>query len=172
MEPSTENRAAGGGKRGKVLIGIAVLAAAAAVAAAIFLQSKPLFGVENNPRVTSISADMGQGGESYSCEIPEEEIPDELNDALISLFLDAEMRNRLLPRPEGYSIEDGSVYLSIKVSLDDAENLSMFVNLSNRPDFSSAQFRDTHYRIVDEQALYQAVYGLLSDVLPAYAVQW
>ena len=23
-----------------------------------------------------------------------------------------------------------------------------------------------------EQALYQAVYGLLSDVLPAYAVQW
>ena len=168
METSTENRAAGGGKRGKVLIGIAVLAAAAAV----FFQSRPMFREENNPRVEFIQAEIGQGGESYSCDIPGEEISDELSDALVSLFLDAKMRNRLLPRPEGYSIEDDSVYLSIKVSLDDAENLSMFVNLSNRPDFSSAQFRDTHYRIVDEQALYQAVYGLLSDVLPAYAVQW
>lgn len=168
MLGSTGNRAARIGKKGKVLIGIAVLAAAAAV----FFQSRPMFREENNPRVEFIQAEIGQGGESYSCDIPGEEISDELSDALVSLFLDAEMRNRLLPRPQNYYIEDGSVYLFIRVSLEQAEDLSMIVNLSNRPDFSSAQFRDTHYRIVDEQALYQAVYGLLSDVLPAYAVQW
>ena len=131
-----------------------------------------MFREENNPRVEFIQAEIGQGGESYSCDIPGEEISDELSDALVSLFLDAEMRNRLLPRPQNYYIEDGSVYLFIRVSLEQAEDLSMIVNLSNRPDFSSAQFGDTHYRIVDEQALYQEVYDLLDDVLPAYAVPW
>lgn len=168
MLGSTGNRAARIGKKGKVLIGIAVLAAAAAV----FFQSRPMFREENNPRVEFIQAEIGQGGESYSCDIPGEEISDELSDALVSLFLDAEMRNRLLPRPQNYYIEDGSVYLFIRVSLEQAEDLSMIVNLSNRPDFSSAQFGDTHYRIVDEQALYQEVYDLLDDVLPAYAVPW
>ena len=168
MLGSTGNRAARIGKKGKVLIGIAVLAAAAAV----FFQSRTMFREENNPRVEFIQAEIGQGGESYSCDIPGEEISDELSDALVSLFLDAEMRNRPLPRPQNYYIEDGSVYLFIRVSLEQAEDLSMIVNLSNRPDFSSAQFGDTHYRIVDEQALYQEVYDLLDDVLPAYAVPW
>ena len=170
MLGSTVNGAAGIGKKRKVLIGIAVLAAAA-VAAAVFFQSRPMFGEENNPRVKFIQAEIGQGGESYSCDIPGEEISDELSDALVSLFLDAEMRNRLLPRPQSYHIEDGSVYLFIGVSLEQAEDLSMIVNLCNRPDYSSAQFGDTHYRIVNEQALYQEVYDLLSDVLPAYAVK-
>ena len=169
MLGSAGNRAAGIGKKGKVLIGIAVLAAAA-VAAAVFFQSRPMFGEEHNPHVEFIKAEIGQGGESYTCDIPGEEISDELNDALVSLFLDAEMRNRLLPRPQNYYIDDGFVYLFIKVSLE--RGPSMMVNLSNRPDFSSAQFGDTHYRIVNEQALYQEVYDLLDDVLPAYAVPW
>lgn len=114
MLGSTGNRAARIGKKGKVLIGIAVLAAAAAV----FFQSRPMFREENNPRVEFIQAEIGQGGESYSCDIPGEEISDELSDALVSLFLDAEMRNRLLPRPQNYYIEDGSVYLFIRVSLE------------------------------------------------------
>ena len=165
------------GKRGiskkwKAGLGVAVVAiAAAAVAAAVFFQSKPMLEEEIAPRVVSISAEIGRDGEIFSSDIPESGISDELNDALISLFLNAEMRNSLLPRPQNYTISDGSVYLSVNVSLERADALSMRVNLSNSSDYNSAQFGDTHYAIADHQTLYQDVYDLLSDVLPAYEVK-
>ena len=164
------------GKRGisrkwNVILGVVVVIAAAAVAAAVFFRSRPMLEEENVPRVASISAEIGRDGETFSYDIPESGISDELNEALISLFLDAEMRNSLLPRPETYTVSDGSVYLSVKVSLESAGDLSMRVNLSDVSDYNSAQFGDTHYSIVDHQTLYQEVHALLSDVLPAYEVK-
>ena len=158
-------------KQGKIVLGLAAVAAAVAVAAVIFFQSRPILGEENVPRVASISAEIGRGGEIFSYDIPESGISDELNDALTSLFLNGEMRNRLLPRPQRYTVSDGSVYLSVNVSLENTDALSMRVNLSNTSDYNSAQFGDTHYAIADHQALYQDVYDLLSDVLPAYEVK-
>ena len=164
------------GKRGisrkwKVILGVVVVIAAVAVAAAVFFRSRPMLEGENVPRVASISAEIGRGGETFSYDIPESGISDELNDALTSLFLNAEMRNRLLPRSQTYTVSDGSVYLSVKVSLENADALSMRVNLSNSSDYNSAQFWDTNYAIADHQTLYQDVYDLLSDVLPAYEVK-
>ena len=88
-------------RRWKVVLGVIVVVfAAAAVAAVMFFQSKPMLGEENNPRVASVSAEIGRGVETFSYDIPKSGISDELNEALISLFLDAEMRNSLLPRPQ------------------------------------------------------------------------
>ena len=155
-------------KKQKTGIGIGIFAVAVIVAAVVFFRHRPMIDPAEHPRVVSIGVIVGQGGESYDYNIPESGISDELNDALISLFLNTEMRNRLLPRPQSYNIADGSVFITIKVSL---EHSSMRVNLSNGPDYSSAQFGDTHYHIVDHQELYQNVYGLLSDVMTDYAVK-
>ena len=83
------------GKRGinrkwKVILGVVVVIAAVAVAAAVFFRSRPMLEGENVPRVASISAEIGRGGETFSYDIPESGISDELNDALTSLFLNVE----------------------------------------------------------------------------------
>ena len=158
-------------KTWKAGVWLGVLMVAAVVAAAVFFRAKPMIEPVNNPRIASISATVGRDGETYDADIPESEISDELNDALISRFLHAEMRNGIFPYPQTYPVSDGSVSLSIKVSLDDADRLSMRVNLSSLPDYNSAQFGDSHYRIVGHQSLYQDVYALLSDVIPAYVVK-
>lgn len=155
-------------KKLKIGIGIGIFAAAVVVAAAVFLRHRPMLQPADNPRVMSISVTVGQGGETYDYDIPESGISDELNDALISLFLSAEMRNSLLPRPQSYTVLDDSVYIMVQVSL---ERSFMRVNLCTAPDYNSAQFGDAHYHIVDHQKLYQDVYGLLSGVMPAYAAK-
>lgn len=152
----------------KTGIGIGIFAVVAIVAALVFFRHKPMIKSADNPRVVSIGVIVGQDGETYDYNIPESGISDELNDALISLFLNTEMRNRLLPRPQSYGIANGSVFVTVKVSL---EHSSMRVNLSNGPDYSSAQFVDTHYHIINHQELYQNVYGLLSGVMTDYAVK-
>lgn len=155
-------------KKWKIGIGIGIFAAVIIVAAVVFFRHRPMIDPADHPRVVSIEVTVGQDGETYDCDIPESGISDALNDALISLFLNTEMRNGLLPRPESYNIADGSVFITIKVLL---EHSSMRVNLSNGPDYSSAQFGNTHYHIVNHQELHQDVYGLLSDVMPDYAVK-
>lgn len=155
-------------KKLKIGIGIGVAAVVVIVAAAAFLRHRPMIDPADHPRAVSIGVIVGQDGETYDYNIPQSGISDELNDALISLFLNTEMRNRLLPRPQSYHIADGSVFITVKVPL---EHSSMRVNLSNDPDYSSAQFGDTHYHIVDHQKLYQDVYSLLSDVMTDYAVK-
>ena len=151
-------------------VGLFILLAAATVV--LFFQARPMIRKDNNPRITFISAITGQNGESYTCHIPESDISPQLNDALVSLFLDAEMRNSLLPRPQNYTVSDGSVYFTIHVSLEQADTLSMLVNLSNKPDYSSAQFGDSHYHIVNHKELYQDVYDLLSDTIASHSEKW
>lgn len=144
---------------------VAVLVVLVAVAAAAFFRSKPMVDPADTLQVRSISADYWNGGETYHCDISQENIPQKLSRDLVSLFQGVTIRNTLFPRPNTYTVEPDSVYISIQVGLSEG---SMRVNLSTNSAYTSAQFGDTHYSIVDGQDLYQKVYDRLSPLLVAH----
>ena len=143
----------------------AVLVVLVAVAAAAFFRSKPMVDPADTLQVRSISADYWNGGETYHCDISQENIPQKLSRDLVSLFQGFTIRNTLFPRQNTYTVEPDSVYISIQVGLAEG---SMRVNLSTNSAYTSAQFGDTHYSIVDGQDLYQKVYDRLSPLLVAH----
>ena len=143
----------------------AVLVALVAVAAAAFFRSKPMVDPADTLQVRSISADYWNSGETYHCDISQENIPQKLSRDLVSLFQGVTIRNTLFPRPNTYTVEPDSVYISIQVGLSEG---SMRVNLSTNSAYTSAQFGDTHCSIVDGQDLYQKVYDRLSPLLVAH----
>lgn len=144
---------------------VAVLVVLVAVAAAAFFRSKPMLDPADTLQVRSISADYWNGGETYHCDISQENIPQKLSRDLVSLFQGVTIRNTLFPRPNAYTVEPDSVYISIQVGLAEG---SMLVNLSTNSDYNSAQFGDTHYAIVNGPDLYQKVYDRLSPLLVAH----
>ena len=143
----------------------AVLVVLVAVAAAAFFRSKPMVDPADTLQVRSISADYWNSGETYHCDISQENIPQKLSRDLVSLFQGFTIRNTLFPRQNTYTVEPDSVYISIQVGLAEG---SMRVNLSTNSAYTSAQFGDTHYSIVDGQDLYQKVYDRLSPLLVAH----
>lgn len=145
---------------------VAVLVVLVAVAAAAFFRSKPMVDPADTLQVRSISADYWNSGETYHCDISQENIPQKLSSDLVSLFQGVTIRNTLFPRPNTYTVEPDSVYISINVGLTEG---SMRVNLSTNSTYTSAQFGDTHCSIVDGQALYQKVYDRLSPLLVAHS---
>ena len=144
---------------------VAVLVVLVAVAAAAFFRSKPMVDPADTLQVRSISADYWNSGETYHCDISQENIPQKLNRDLVSLFQGFTIRNTLFPRQNTYTVEPDSVYISIQVGLAEG---SMRVNLSTNSAYTSAQFGDTHCSIVDGQDLYQKVYDRLSPLLVAH----
>lgn len=144
---------------------VAVLVVLVAVAAAAFFRSKPMVDPADTLQVRSISADYWNGGETYHCDISQENIPQKLSRDLVSLFQGVTIRNTLFPRQNTYTVEPDSVYISIQVGLSEG---SMRVNLSTNSAYTSAQLGDTHCSIVDGQALYQKVYDRLSPLLVAH----
>ncbi len=153
-------------KKKTIGLGLGILAIAIVVAAVVFFRIKPMLESENNPRIISIVASVGENGAVLDYYILEEEISPQLNDSLLSLFSNAHIKRNLLPRPQSYEISDGSVYFTIHVS----DGHSMLVNLSNISNYNSLQRGNTHYSIVAHEALYEDVSALLSDVLPDYVV--
>lgn len=143
----------------------AVLVVLVAVAAAAFFRSKPMVDSADTLQVRSISADYWNGGETYHCDISQENIPQKLSRDLVSLFQGVTIRHTLFPRQNTYTVEPDSVYISIQVGLAEG---SMRVNLSTNSAYTSAQLGDTHYSIVDGQDLYQKVYDRLSPLLVAH----
>ena len=143
----------------------AVLVALVAVAAAAFFRSKPMVDPADTLQVRSISADYWNSGETYHCDISQENIPQKLSSDLVALFQGVTIRNTLFPRQNTYTVEPDSVYISIQVGLAEG---SMRVNLSTNSAYTSAQFGDTHCSIVDGQDLYQKVYDRLSPLLVAH----
>ena len=143
----------------------AVLVALVAVAAAAFFRSKPMVDPADTLQVRSISADYWNSGETYHCDISQENIPQKLSRDLVSLFQGITIRNTLFPRQNTYTVEPDSVYISIQVGLSEG---SMRVNLSTNSAYTSAQLGDTHCSIVDGQDLYQKVYDRLSPLLVAH----
>ena len=144
---------------------VAVLVVLVAVAAAAFFRSKPMLDPADTLQVRSISADYWKGGETYRCDISQENIPQKLSSDLVALFQGVTIRNTLFPRQNTYTVEPDSVYISIQVGLAEG---SMRVNLSTNSAYTSAQLGDTHYSIVDGQDLYQKVYDRLSPLLVAH----
>ena len=144
---------------------VAVLVVLVAVATAAFFRSKPMLDPADSPRISLITADYWNGGETYHCDISQENIPQKLSRDLVSLFQGVTIRNTLFPRPNTYTVEPDSVYISIQVGLAEG---SMRVNLSTNSAYTSAQLGDTHCSIVDGQALYQKVYDRLSPLLVAH----
>ena len=144
---------------------VAVLVVLVAVAAAAFFRSKPMLDLADTLQVRSISADYWNSGETYHCDISQENIPQKLSRDLVSLFQGFTIRNTLFPRQNTYTVEPDSVYISIQVGLAEG---SMRVNLSTNSTYTSAQFGDTHCSIVDGQDLYQKVYDRLSPLLVAH----
>lgn len=144
---------------------VAVLVVLVAVAAAAFFRSKPMLDPADSPRISLITADYENGGETYHCDISQENIPQKLSRDLVALFQGVTIRNTLFPRQNTYTVEPDSVYISIQVGLAEG---SMRVNLSTNSAYTSAQFGDTHYSIVDGQDLYQKVYDRLSPLLVAH----
>ena len=144
---------------------VAVLVVLVALLAAAFFRSKPMVDPADTLQVRSISADYWNGGETYHCDISQENIPQKLSRDLVSLFQGVTIRNTLFPRPNTYTVEPDSVYISIQVGLAEG---SMRVNLSTNSAYTSAQFGDTHCSIVDGQDLYQKVYDRLAPLLVAH----
>lgn len=151
-------------------LGIAALLLAAAIlASAVFFQTKPLVEAADNPRILSISATVETHGQTYDYDIPESGIAQALSDDLVALLRKADMQNTLFPPPQRYEGAEGSVYLTLKVSLDNLRTPTMRVNLCSDPLYTSVQLGDTHYHIVDGDDLYQKIYELVSPVIVFYA---
>ena len=144
---------------------VAVLVVLVAVATAAFFRSKPMLDPADSPRISLITADYENGGESYRSTMEQTDISQNLNNQLIALFQGTQMRNVRFLRPQSFRMEPDSVYLNVWVETDRA---SMLVNLSTNSDYNSAQFGDTHYAIVNGPDLYQKVYELLSPLLVAH----
>ena len=148
---------------------VAVLVVLVAVAAAAFFRSKPMLDPADSPRISLITADYENGGESYRSTMEQTDISQNLNNQLIALFQGTQMRNVRFLRPQSFRMEPDSVYLNVWVETDRG---SMLVNLSTNSDYNSAQFGDTHYAIVNGPDLYQKVYELLSPLLVAHGSPW
>ena len=146
----------------KKRVWIYIFIASIAIVAVIFFEDKPMIEAENSPEISFISLTLKEDGMIQTFDVPGSELSDELADNLISLFLDARIRNRLFPPPQSYEITDGSRHVTIKITLENAKTLSMFVNLCSTPQYNSAQFDDTHYTIINHQHLYEDVFHLLS----------
>lgn len=144
---------------------VTVLVVLVAVATAAFFRSKPMLDPADSPRISLITADYENGGESYRSTMEQTDISQNLNNQLITLFQGTQMRNVRFLRPQSFRMEPGSVYLNVWVETDRA---SMLVNLSTNSDYNSAQFGDTHYAIVNGADLYQKVYDRLSPLLVAH----
>ena len=118
----------------------AVLVVLVAVAAAAFFRSKPMVDPADTLQVRSISADYWNSGETYHCDISQENIPQKLSSDLVALFQGVSIRNTLFPRPNTYTVEPDSVYISIQVGLAEG---SMRVNLSTNSAYTSAPIGST-----------------------------
>lgn len=153
-------------KQVKIGLVLVVCIVVVAVAAAVFFRAKPMLDPAETSQILSINVTYEEGGETNVCDIPQEGISQELNDKLMALFQGAEMKNTLFPPSGVYHVTPDYVYISVWVELSEG---SMRVNLSTTPDYTSAQFGDTHYAIVDGQDLYQQVYNLVSPLMTEYA---
>lgn len=154
----------------KIKAGIAIGVVAVVLIAAMIFFRRQTMPMEDHPRVSYISVTQGIDGTTCSADIPKEAIPDELSDALVSLFANAEVRRAFLPRSSwGHEITDDTVYIDIRISLGHG---SMHIALSNVTDYNFAR-GDHEYSFVNREKLYQDVYEALpSELISEYMEPW
>lgn len=153
-------------RRFLLILGILILVIL--VAALFFFRYRPLVEGDGQLSILSISITWGKDGKSENYDISnQEDIPQELNEALGELFRGIKIRHTLFPSSKIYYVEDNSVYITIKVGVDSSqESWSFRVNLCSDATYNSVHRKTTLYHIADGKALFQQVYALLKEALP------
>lgn len=128
----------------------------------IYFRDKPMIRSNDDPEIRLICVDYKKDGIYGTLDLSKNEISKDLNDCLLSILKNVKIRNRLLPAIKSHTVLEGDTHITVKVDLD---NSSLFVNLHNDSQFSSAQFNDRHYHIVNSENVYEDVYRLVSDLL-------
>lgn len=125
----------------------------------LYFRNKQMIPPDSNPEIELISVDYKKDGVYDTLDLSKNEISKDLNDRLVLILKHVKIRNKLLPAAESYTVSDGDTHITIKVSL---ENSSLFVNLLNDSQFSSAQYHDRYYHIVNSENVYNEIYRLLA----------
>lgn len=126
----------------------------------VYFRDKQMISSNDDPEIRLISVDYKKDGIYGTLDLSKNEISKDLNDRLVSIFKNVKIRNKLLPAIKSHTVLEGDTYITVKVDLD---NSSLFVNLHNDSQSSSAQFNDKHYHIVNSESVYEDVYSLLFD---------
>ena len=84
---------------------VAVLVVLVAVATAAFFRSKPMVDPADSPRISLITADYENGGESYRSTMEQTDISQKLNNELVALFQGTQMRNVRFLRPQSFRMD-------------------------------------------------------------------
>lgn len=125
-----------------------------------YFKDKQMIRSNDNPEIRLISVDYKKDGIYGTLDLSKNEISKDLNDRLVSIFKNVKIRNKILPVIRSHAVLEGDTHITVKVDL---ENSSLFVNLHNDSQFSSAQFYDKYYHIVNAERVYEDVYSLLFD---------
>ncbi len=133
---------------------------AAAMTCFVYFKDKQMIRSNDNPEIRLISIDYKKDGIYGTLDLSKNEISKDLNDRLVSVFENVKIRNKLLPAIKSHTVLDGDTHITVKVDL---ENSSLFVNLHNDSQFSSAQLNDRYYHIVHSEGVYEEAYSLLFD---------
>lgn len=131
-----------------------------AITSLVYFKDKSMISSNDNPEVRLISVDYKKDGTYGTLDLSKKEISKDLNDRLVSIFENVKIRNKLLPPIKSHTVLDGDTHIAVKVSLD---NSSLFVNLYNDSQFSSAQFNEKYYHMINSESVYEEVYSLLFD---------
>lgn len=126
----------------------------------VYFKDKQMISSNENTEIRLISIDYKKDGKYDTLDLSKNEISKDLNDRLVSIFENVKIRNKLLPAIKSHTVLEGDTHITVKVNL---ENSSLFVNLYNDSQFSSAQFDDKYYHIVNSESVYEDVYSLLFD---------
>jgi len=110
---------------------------------------------KNRPEVTLIQIDSNKDGQSSHINISYE-----LNENLLSILYDTNIRNKMIPLPNSYTLYDGSTYITIKISADDA---IINIYLCNDKQYSYVEINANHYWVVNAEDVYENVYRVLFD---------
>lgn len=146
-------------KKRKILI-VLIVGFTLAMASLFYFRDKQMIRSNDNPEIRSISIDYKKNGIYGTLDLSNNEISKDLNDRLVFIFNNVKIRNKLLPAIKSHTVLEGDTHITVKVDLD---NSSLFVNLHNDSQFSSAQFNDKYYHIVNSERVYKEVYSLLFD---------
>lgn len=146
-------------KKRKILIAL-IGGFTLAMAYLFYFRDKQMIRSNDNPEIRSISIDYKKNGIYGTLDLSNNEISKDLNDRLVFIFNNVKIRNKLLPAIKSHTVLEGDTHITVKVDLD---NSSLFVNLHNDSQFSSAQLNDKYYHIVNSERVYKEVYSLLFD---------
>ncbi len=154
-------------KRNLLIVVVTIIAIT--IVSFVYYSDKPMIEENSNARVTLISVDYKddqENAERKKLDLSSEEISDELNDELISVFKNTRIRNRILPHSKIHIIEDGDTHITVKLSL--GNNKTAFIYVCNKQECTSAQIGDKDYYIINSNDLFEEISRLIFTEFPRH----